>query len=40
MGYSQAEKITGMVDAGIWSEPRLVNDLQDIPRTIVLQKLK
>jgi release factor glutamine methyltransferase len=37
-GYNQSEKITAMVDTEIWGEHHLLNDLQGIPRTIVLRK--
>ncbi|MGH9835980.1 MAG: peptide chain release factor N(5)-glutamine methyltransferase [Blastocatellia bacterium] len=39
MGYTQSEKISAMVDREVWNEPRLLDDLQGIPRTIVLRKL-
>jgi methylase of polypeptide subunit release factors len=39
MGYTQSEKISAMVDRGVWGEARLLDDLQGIPRTIVLRKL-
>jgi release factor glutamine methyltransferase len=39
MGYTQSEKITAMVDRERWAEARLLDDLQGIPRTIVLRKL-
>lgn len=39
MGYTQAEMILAMVDRAVWDEPRLLDDLQGIPRTIVLRKL-
>jgi len=38
MGYTQSEKISAMVDRKVWTEPRLLDDLQGIPRTIVLRK--
>jgi release factor glutamine methyltransferase len=38
MGYTQSEAVLEMVDRGIWDEPRLLDDLQGIPRTIVLRK--
>ncbi len=38
MGYAQAEEITALVDRSVWSEPRILADLQAIPRTIVLQR--
>src|SRR5262245_21737148 len=39
MGYTQSEKISAMVDRRVWGEARLLDDLQGIPRTIVLRKL-
>jgi release factor glutamine methyltransferase len=39
MGYTQSEKISNMIDRRIWGGPRLLDDLQGIPRTIVLRKL-
>jgi release factor glutamine methyltransferase len=39
MGYTQSEKISAMVDRAVWAEARLLDDLQGIPRTIVLKKL-
>ncbi|HKQ78424.1 MAG TPA: peptide chain release factor N(5)-glutamine methyltransferase [Blastocatellia bacterium] len=39
MGYSQSERISAMVDREVWGETRLLDDLQGIPRTIVLRKL-
>ena len=38
MGYSQSEAIEALVDPKVWSEHRILNDLQEIPRTIVLRK--
>lgn len=38
MGYTQSETISAMVDRAVWDEPRLLDDLQGIPRTIVLRK--
>jgi len=38
MGYTQSEKISAMIDCEIWVEARLLDDLQGIPRTIVLRK--
>ena len=38
MGYSQSEAIEAFVDPRVWSEKRILHDLQDIPRTIVLRK--
>ncbi|MGE0130698.1 MAG: peptide chain release factor N(5)-glutamine methyltransferase [Blastocatellales bacterium] len=39
MGYTQSESISAMVDREVWAEPRMLDDLQGIPRTIVLRKL-
>src|SRR5215813_9383676 len=39
MGFTQAERISDMVDRAVWGETRLLDDLQGIPRTIVLRKL-
>jgi release factor glutamine methyltransferase len=39
MGYTQSETIVGMIDRGVWAGPRLLDDLQGIPRTIVLRKI-
>jgi release factor glutamine methyltransferase len=39
MGYTQSEKISAMIDRQIWGAGRLLDDLQGIPRTIVLRKL-
>ncbi|HKE02536.1 MAG TPA: peptide chain release factor N(5)-glutamine methyltransferase, partial [Blastocatellia bacterium] len=39
MGYTQSERISAMVDRAVWGETRLLDDLQGIPRTIVLRKL-
>ena len=39
MGYTQSEKISTMIDRRIWGDVRLLDDLQGIPRTIVLRKL-
>lgn len=39
MGYTQSEKISAMIDHRIWGAGRLLDDLQGIPRTIVLRKL-
>jgi release factor glutamine methyltransferase len=37
MGYTQSEAIAAMIDPAVWSAPRILKDLQEIPRTIVLQ---
>jgi release factor glutamine methyltransferase len=39
MGYTQSERISAMVDHQVWGAGRLLDDLQGIPRTIVLRKL-
>ncbi|HEU0183972.1 MAG TPA: peptide chain release factor N(5)-glutamine methyltransferase [Blastocatellia bacterium] len=39
MGYSQSEKISAMVNHRTWGVRGLLDDLQGIPRTIVLRKL-
>jgi release factor glutamine methyltransferase len=39
MGYTQSEKISTMIDRQVWGGARLLDDLQGIPRTIVLRKL-
>jgi release factor glutamine methyltransferase len=39
MGYTQSEKISNMIDHQVWGGSRMLNDLQGIPRTIVLRKL-
>jgi release factor glutamine methyltransferase len=38
MGYTQSAEVSAMVDRTVWTEPRLLDDLQGIPRTIVLQR--
>jgi release factor glutamine methyltransferase len=39
MGYMQSERISAMVNHQVWGGVRLLDDLQGIPRTIVLRKL-
>jgi release factor glutamine methyltransferase len=39
MGYMQSERISTMVNHQVWGAWRLLDDLQGIPRTIVLRKL-
>jgi release factor glutamine methyltransferase len=39
MGYRQSERISAMVNQQVWGDLRLLDDLQGIPRTIVLRKL-
>lgn len=38
LGYTQAAAVTALVDQQTWSAPRLLDDLQGIPRTLVLCK--
>lgn len=38
MGYTQSEAVRAMTDPEVWAEPRLLDDLQGIPRTLVLRK--
>jgi len=37
MGFTQSEQVESIARAGSWSEKRLLQDLQGIPRTIVLK---
>ena len=37
MGYEQAATIKALIDCNIWSEPISLQDLQGIPRTMILQ---
>lgn len=38
LGYKQATAVTALVDQQTWSAPRLLDDLQGVPRTLVLHK--
>ncbi|HEX4951052.1 MAG TPA: peptide chain release factor N(5)-glutamine methyltransferase [Blastocatellia bacterium] len=38
MGYQQSETIKALVDRDVWSEPRALQDLQRIERTLVLAR--
>ncbi|MCI0663640.1 MAG: peptide chain release factor N(5)-glutamine methyltransferase [Acidobacteria bacterium] len=38
MGYTQSEKILAMIDPEYWDEPLMLDDLQGIPRTLVVQR--
>ena len=38
MGYTQSEKILAMIDPVYWDEPFVLDDLQGIPRTLVVQR--
>jgi len=38
MGFTQSEMVANLAGGGAWREKRLLEDLQGIPRTIVLRK--
>ena len=38
IGYTQSEKILAMIDPVYWDEPFVLDDLQGIPRTLVVHK--
>ncbi|HMV85761.1 MAG TPA: peptide chain release factor N(5)-glutamine methyltransferase [Blastocatellia bacterium] len=38
LGFGQSEAVTTMIDSAMWQAPRLLDDLQSIPRTLVLRK--
>lgn len=38
LGFGQSEAILAMTDSQMWEAPRLLDDLQGIPRTLVLRK--
>jgi release factor glutamine methyltransferase len=38
MGYTQATALTALLDAAVWAEQYLLDDLQGIPRTLVARK--
>ena len=38
LGYEQAGRVVALVDEDAWDGPRTLNDLQGIPRTLVLQR--
>ena len=38
LGYNQSEAVVAMADSQIWESPRLLDDLQGIPRTLALRK--
>src|SRR5262245_43662119 len=38
MGYTQSEAVTAMVDRNVWTDLGLLDDLQGIPRTLVLRR--
>ena len=38
LGYTQSEAVSAMADSEVWESPRLLDDLQAIPRTLVLRK--
>jgi release factor glutamine methyltransferase len=39
IGYLQSERVSAMVDHDVWGAAGILDDLQGIPRTIVLRKL-
>ena len=38
LGYTQSKDVSAMADSEVWESPRLLDDLQAIPRTLVLRK--
>jgi release factor glutamine methyltransferase len=38
IGYDQAARIEGLIDRRVWGEARMLEDLQGIPRTLVVRK--
>jgi len=38
LGYGQSETVSAIADSQVWKDPHLLNDLQGIPRTLVLGK--
>ena len=38
LGFGQSETVSAMADSQVWSEVRLLDDLQSIPRTLVLRR--
>jgi len=38
LGYTQSEAISTMADQTVWEQPHLLDDLQGIPRTLVLKR--
>ena len=38
LGHTQAAAVSALVDQTVWTVPRLLDDLQGIPRTLVLQR--
>ena len=38
LGYDQAARVIAVIDRSLWEAPRLLEDLQAIPRTLVLRK--
>jgi release factor glutamine methyltransferase len=39
MGYTQSAEIMAMIELSNWCEPKFLDDLQGIPRTLVLEKI-
>ena len=40
MGFSQSGPVTAMIDSRNWTGQHLLDDLQGIPRTLVLQRIE
>lgn len=38
LGYTQSAAVSALADQAIWTEPQLLDDLQGIPRTLVLRR--
>jgi release factor glutamine methyltransferase len=38
VGYGQAAAVQALVERSLWDEPRMLDDLQGIPRTLALRK--
>lgn len=38
LGHTQAEAVSALADKAVWAEPQLLDDLQGIARTLVLQR--
>ncbi len=38
LGYTQAAAVSALAAQTVWTAPQLINDLQGIPRTLVLQR--
>ncbi len=38
LGYTQSAAVSALVDQTVWTEPQLLDDLQGIPRTLVIRR--